>query len=81
MRAAVGETRLHPPGSLPWRMALLTACAAARDHINDLERGALARFRREARAPACELLGHHWLAYVAARPAGPDPAIAPPEAT
>ena len=46
IREAAGETRLVPAGSRSWRLAVLAACAAARDHVDDLESGALARFRR-----------------------------------
>jgi len=66
IREAVLETRLYPPGSRPWQLAILAACAAARDHINDLESGALARFRRAASVPTREALGRHWAAFVAA---------------
>jgi Hemerythrin HHE cation binding domain len=63
---AVRETRLYPAGSRSWQLAVLAACAAAADHINDLESGALARFRRDAPIPVRDALGRQWMAFVAA---------------
>ena len=65
IREAVGETRLCPAGSRSWQMSVLAACAAARDHIDDLKAGALSRFRREASMPVRELLGRQWMTYIA----------------
>jgi Hemerythrin HHE cation binding domain len=67
IREAVGETRLYPAGSRSWRLAALAACAAAMDHIQDLESGALARFRHDAPMQTREALGRQWMAFVAAR--------------
>jgi hypothetical protein len=66
LREAARETRLHPAGSRPWRLAVAAACAAAKDHIHELESGALARFRRDAPMPAREALGRQWMTFVAA---------------
>jgi len=66
IREAVGETRLHPVSSRSWQLAVLAACAAARDHVHDLESGALARFGRDAPRPTRDVLGRQWTAFVAA---------------
>lgn len=66
IRETIGETRLHPAGSTSWQLGVLAACAAARDHIRDLESGALARFRRNTSMPVRETLGRQWTAFVAA---------------
>jgi Hemerythrin HHE cation binding domain len=70
IREAVREGRLYPTGSGPWRLAVLAACAAAIEHIDDLESGALARFRHDAPMPVREALGRQWLAFVAPSTAG-----------
>jgi hypothetical protein len=66
LREAVREARLYPAGSRAWRLAVLAARAAAIEHIDDLESGALARFPRDASMPVREALGRQWLAVVAA---------------
>jgi hypothetical protein len=76
LREAVREARLHPAGSRAWRLAVLAARAAAIEHIDDLESGALARFRRDASIPVREGLARQWLAFVAISTDGgphPDP--------
>jgi Hemerythrin HHE cation binding domain len=65
IREAVSETRLYPAGSRSWRLAVLAACAAVTDHIDDLESGALARFGRDASAQTREALGRQWVDFVA----------------
>ena len=52
------------------RPDVLAACAAAADHIDDLESGALDRFRRDAPIPAPDALGRQWMAFVAANVSG-----------
>lgn len=65
IREAVGETRLHPAGSLPWQLAVLAGCTAAMDHIHNLE-SALVLFRREASMPVREAMGRQWMTYMTA---------------
>jgi hypothetical protein len=66
IREAIGETRLCPAGSRSWQLAVLAGCAAAMDHIHDLESAALARFQRNASMPGREDLGRQWMDFVAA---------------
>lgn len=70
LREAVREARLYQVGSRPWRLAVLAACAAAIEHIDDLESGALARFRHDAPMPIREALARQWLAFVTPSTAG-----------
>ena len=70
LRESVREARLYPAGSRSWRLAVLAACAAAVEHIDDLESGALARFQRDAPMPVREALGQQWVAFVAVSTAG-----------
>lgn len=64
---AVAEARLHPPGSELWRLAVRAACFAALRHVNQLEPGVVARFRRGTSLRARHELGCQWVAYIADR--------------
>jgi hypothetical protein len=67
IREAVRETRLHPPGSHVWWLAVQAAREAAFGHIERIESGALSRFERRAPPAAREALGLQWVAFADAR--------------
>lgn len=67
IREAVAESRLMPPGSRPWRMAVQAAQTAALNHVCTVESGPLARFRLHAAPSARAALGDQWVIYMAAR--------------
>ncbi len=73
IREAIRESRLSPAGSRSWRLAVLAACTAAIDYINDLESGALVRFGHQGSMQTREALGRQWMAFTAASMDGDTP--------
>ena len=67
IREAIGEAPFQPAGSAVWTLAVRAARTAAIRHIDGIESGPLAMFRREASPQNRELLGDQWLAFQAAQ--------------
>ena len=67
LRAAVQESRLCPPGSRRWQLAVRAAIRAARDHVACVESGALARYQRHAGRADRQSLASRWTAFITAR--------------